>query len=113
MTYTDHAAQARSYQSTAAAATRKAAREAAAAAEHYATAASVRRNAAWLAGRPELWGADFNPAELEARVAAWVKLGDIYLRASWAADASAAFYRGLAGQYREMAARRAASMAAL
>ena len=110
--YTDHAAEARSHQSTAAAATRRAAREARQAADCYEQAALVRTQVAWLTARPDLWDADYHPAELEARVASWEKLGGIYLRASWAADKSAAFYRRLGGQYRDMAARQAARLAA-
>jgi hypothetical protein len=108
---TGHAASARSYSRTAGNATRRAEREARSAAECYATAAECARYAAWSARRSDMWGDGFaSPAELEDRVRSWTRMGDSYLRASWNATESAGFYRELAARYREMDARRAASM---
>jgi hypothetical protein len=115
MTYTgnDLAAQARSYSSTASAATRRADREAERAAGFYRTAATVRGQARWLASRPDRWTADYTPAELDAQARSWTRLGDTFLRTSFGATASAEFYRDLAASYRGMQARREASMAQL
>jgi hypothetical protein len=115
MTYTgnDLAAQARSYSSTASAATRRADREAERAADFYRTAATVRGQARWLAGRPELWDHNYTPAELDAQARQWTRLGDSFLRASFDATASAEFYRDLAASYRQMQASREASIAQL
>jgi hypothetical protein len=113
MSYTDLAAQARSYASTAAAATRRAERDAREAEKFYRTAAGMRRRAARLTQDPQLWHPEslHTPAQYEAQAASWTKTADVYLRSSWRATASAEFYRGLAARYRAMAARQAATLA--
>jgi hypothetical protein len=112
MTYTgtDHGKQATSYSRTASAATRRAKRDAHQAAECYATAGEARSYGSWVTQHPDLWGLGCAPAVLDARARSWTRTGDTYLRASWNATVSAEFYRELAGRYRALAARRAASM---
>jgi hypothetical protein len=112
MTYTDHAAEARSNSRRAAAATRRAKRDAQEAERFYLLAAELRRQAAWLTGRPSLWDESYTPAELERRARSWTRNGDTYLRGSFRADDSAVFYKGIAASYRKMAASHAAWMSA-
>ena len=105
MTYTDHRSQARSYSATAAAATKRAEREAQRSADAYRSATQMARQAEQLTRSPRLWDASYNPAELEARSRSWASIGDTYLRSSFRATESAAFYAGLAASYRDMAKR--------
>jgi hypothetical protein len=114
MSYTDHAAQARSYSRTASAATRKAESEAHKAQGWYLAAAQQRRLAALLTSRgPGNWypEAGYTPAALEDEVRAFERLGDSYLRSSFSATGSAAHYRDLAASYRDMAASQAGRLA--
>lgn len=113
MTYTDLAAQATSYSRTASAATRRAEREAHQAQHFYDQAARQLRLAASLTQQPRRWmpEADYTPARFETDARSWARLADSFLRSSFRATESAAFYRDLAGRYREMHARRMASMA--
>jgi hypothetical protein len=104
-----HAAQARSYSATASADTMRGRRDARQAAGCWLAAARSLDQARRLAGRPDLWdlGAEFTPAEHEARALSWDKMARIYLRSSWRADGQAAFHRDLAARYRAMAGRAA------
>jgi hypothetical protein len=113
MTYTDYAAQARSYQSVAAAATRRAKRDAEVAAQCYALAGEARRTERWLTQAPELWRPDihYTPADYERRQASHVRLAGVFLRSSFRESGSAQFYRELAGRYRAMEAKRTARLA--
>ena len=113
MTYTGtgHEAQARSYSSTASAATRRAERAARQAAEAYATAAEARSYGAWVTQHPELWTHGSPPAVLDVRARTWERIADVYLGRSFSATDSAAFYRDMAARYRAMAAKQAARMA--
>jgi|SRR3974390_2499398 len=105
MSYTDHAAQARSYASTAAAATRRAEREARNADESYRHAARKRREAARLTRNPASWMPEYGhiPAEHEREAATFVRIGDLYLHSSFRETGQAARYRELAARYRAMA----------
>ncbi len=113
MSYTDHAAQARSYSRTASAATRRAERAAHQAQGWYTEAAHQRRLAASLTRAPWRWLPEigYTPAAHEDQARTWERLGDTYLRMSFSATSSAAHYRELAASYRTMAAERAARLA--
>jgi hypothetical protein len=114
MTYTDLAAQARSYSRTASAATRRAERDAHRAQAYYTEAAHWARLAAMLTQQPQRWLPEigYTPASQDDTAREYIRLGDTFLRRSFSATDSAAFYRDLAARYREMAAKRAARMAA-
>lgn len=107
MTYTDYAAQARSYAATAAAATRRARRDAKLAEDAYRAAADRRQLAAWLTVRPGFWDLALSttPADADAAAATWTRIGDTYLQGSFASTDNARFYRDLAARYRVLAAR--------
>lgn len=110
--FTDHAAQARSYSATAAAATRRAARQARMAEQMYSAEQNKLRHARWLTSRPGLWdGASFTPARYEADALSFRRMGDMYVKSSFRATDSATFYREMAAKYRDMAARQAARLA--
>lgn len=111
MSYTDHAAEARSNSRVAAAATRRAKRDAEEAERFYLLARQLRRSAARLTTQPWLWGPGYTPAELERNAVSWTRTGDVYLRASFHSTENAEFYRDLAARYREMAERHALQVA--
>lgn len=106
MTYTDYAAQARSYSATAAAATRRARKEAAYAADNYDLAAHDRWRASAMAQRPMNSRSLELAAHYEDRARMFTRTADASLRHSFHATGNAEFYRELAGRYREMDARR-------
>lgn len=110
---TAHDAQARSYASTAAAATRRAARDAQTAAEGYRDAARALRSARWLTRHPELQRAStgHTPAQLEHTARVHTAWADSWLRMSWNATDSAEHYRQLAASYRGMHAGQLARLA--
>jgi hypothetical protein len=87
--------------------------EAGRAAEFYAAAASQRRFAAWLTRRPDLWDDDMAPAGIEAAAVSYERIGDTFLDSSFRYVAQARDHSALARKYDQIAARRAASIAAL
>jgi len=116
MRYTgnDHKAQATSYSRTASAATRDAVRQAHKAQEWYLAAAQQRRLAALLTQRgPENWypEAGYTPAGIEAVARTYERIADGHLRRSFSQTRNAVHYRDLAASYRDMHARRQASLA--
>jgi hypothetical protein len=106
-----NAREARSHASRAAGCTRRAEADARRAESAYKTAASMRSHAAWITTRQgqcaELGLG--TPAQAEEAVRSWERLGDTFLRSSFHNTSQASFYRELAGRYRGMAARAAAS----
>jgi hypothetical protein len=112
----DYMADARSYRSKAAACTRRGVRDAREAAQAYEVAARELARAAWLTQRSELWRQSqfaMTPALYERSAALWTAIADRALQASFRADTDAAFYRDLGRHYAELAARKAARLAAL
>ena len=110
MSYTDHAATARSYVATAAQSTRRAKRDAQTAADFYALADSWKRHAAWYTSHPDLVRSE-TAAHCEQNARSWGRSADAMLRSSFHATRTAQFYRELAAKYREMAARHALQVA--
>ena len=100
-----HRQQANSYTRQAGAHTIKAKQVAEHAATWYQVAADSHRRATALARRPWAWDdADYNPATLDQDARTWTRTADIMLRSSFRHTQHAAFYRGLAADYRRMAA---------
>jgi hypothetical protein len=86
-------------------------RDAKRAASYYQIAKAVRRQLAWVTGRPSLIAEDHTPEGLDREVKTWTHVADLFLDSSFRATARARFHRSLARDYDRMAAQRAASYA--
>jgi hypothetical protein len=107
MTATNFAAEARSNSRRAGNHTRRAEADAREADAWYKLAASRRAQVTWLTARADLWdqAEGFTPADWEATARSMARIADTFLRSSFQATKMAAFYRGLAADYRDMAAK--------
>jgi hypothetical protein len=112
VSYTDYRKEARGYSARAGAHTRRGERWARQAASLYASAAEWAVSTIWLAGKPWAWDSDYNPAAMEGAARDRAASADIFLRMSFKEDERAAYYRGLAAKWREMAARQEARLSA-
>jgi hypothetical protein len=109
--YIDHRAEARQHHNAASAAYRQGKRDAERAARYYGQAREHRRMADWLTGRPDIWDGDLNPARSDEAARTWTRLGDLYLRTSFAATERGRFYRGLQRRAEALAVKAEARLA--